>query len=307
MLLKVGSKGELVKDVQEIVGVTADGHFGPGTEAAVKKWQASNGLTADGLVGRGTLAKMGLADTDSSLVEGNPEKATGLYSKNAYTTSNGLEVIEYFMPADEYLAGPIKPEWLFLHHTAGWHNPYNVIKAWDADKIGKIATEFVLGGPSCKGNDEKYDGELLQAFPHGAWGYHLGKNGSQTMHKNSVGIEVCNFGWVKDGKTYAGASVDESQIVTLDKPFRGHTTWHRYSDKQIEVLKKWILWIAERDGIDVRAGLPALVKQHGADAFEFNEDAYYGKVKGLWTHTNTRKDKVDMFPQQELMDMLMSL
>ena len=307
MLLKVGSKGELVKDVQEIVGVTADGHFGPGTEAAVKKWQASNGLTADGLVGRGTLAKMGLADTDSSLVEGNPEKATGLYSKNAYTTSNGLEVIEYFMPADEYLAGPIKPEWLFLHHTAGWHNPYNVIKAWDADKIGKIATEFVLGGPSCKGNDEKYDGELLQAFPHGAWGYHLGKNGSQTMHKNSVGIEVCNFGWVKEGKTYAGASVDESQIVTLDKPFRGHTTWHRYSDKQIEVLKKWILWIAERDGIDVRAGLPALVKQHGADAFEFNEDAYYGKVKGLWTHTNTRKDKVDMFPQQELMDMLMSL
>lgn len=307
MLLKVGSKGELVKDVQEIVGVTADGHFGPGTEAAVKKWQASNGLTADGLVGRGTLAKMGLTDTDSSLVEGNPEKATGLYSKNAYTTSNGLEVIEYFMPADEYLAGPIKPEWLFLHHTAGWHNPYNVIKAWDADKIGKIATEFVLGGPSCKGNDEKYDGELLQAFPHGAWGYHLGKNGSQTMHKNSVGIEVCNFGWVKDGKTYAGASVDESQIVTLDKPFRGHTTWHRYSDKQIEVLKKWILWIAERDGIDVRAGLPALVKQHGADAFEFNEDAYYGKVKGLWTHTNTRKDKVDMFPQQELMDMLMSL
>ena len=87
MLLKVGSKGELVKDVQEIVGVPADGHFGPATEAAVKKWQASNGLTADGLVGRGTLAKMGLADTDSSLVEGNPEKATGLYSKNSYTHS----------------------------------------------------------------------------------------------------------------------------------------------------------------------------------------------------------------------------
>lgn len=307
MLLKVGSKGELVKDVQEIVGVPADGHFGPATEAAVKKWQASNGLTADGLVGRGTLAKMGLVDTDSSLVEGNHEKATGLYTKNSYNTPNGLEVIEYFMPEDEYLAGPIKPEWVFLHHTAGWHNPYNVVKSWDADKIGRIATEFVLGGPSVKGNEDKYDGELVQCFPHGAWGYHLGKNGSQTMHKNSVGIEVCNFGYVVNGKTYAGAQVVDSQIVTLDKPFRGHTTWHRYSDKQIEVLKKWILWIAERDGIDVRAGLPALVKQHGADAFEFNEDAYYGKVKGLWTHTNTRKDKVDMFPQQELMDMLMSL
>ena len=107
--------------------------------------------------------------------------------------------------------------------------------------------------------------------------------------KNSVGIEVCNFGYVVNGKTYAGAQVVDSQIVTLDKPFRGHTTWHRYSDKQIQVLKDWILWIAERDGVDVRAGLPALVKQHGADAFEFNEDAYYGKVKGLWTHTKHKK------------------
>ena len=307
MLIKVGSKGELVKDVQEIVGVPADGHFGPATEAAVKKWQAANGLTADGLVGRGTLGKMGLLDTDASLTEATPEKASGLYTKKPYTTSNGLKVIEYFMPKDEYLAGSVKPEWLFLHHTAGWHNPFNTIKAWDADKIGRIATEFVLGGPSCKGNDDQYDGVLVQAFPKGNWGYHLGKNGSQTMHKNSVGIEVCNFGYVVNGKTYAGASVVDSQIVKLTKPFRGHTDWHRYSDKQIQVLKDWILWIAERDGIDVRAGLPALIKEKGADAFEFNENAYYGKVKGLWTHTNTRKDKVDMFPQQELMDMLTSL
>ena len=53
--------------------------------------------------------------------------------------------------------------------------------------------------------------------------------------------------------------------------------------------------------------MPAWIKERGADAFEFNEDAYYGRVKGLLTHTNTRKDKVDMFPQPELMDMLLSL
>ena len=250
---------------------------------------------------------MGLADTDLSASKAKPEAAKGNYTKSSYKSPNGLEVIEYFMPKDEYLAGPVKPEWLFLHHTAGWHNPFNTVKSWDADTIGKIATEFVLGGPSCKGDDNTFDGVLVQCFPKGNWGYHLGKNGSQAMHKNSVGIEVCNFGYVVNGKTYAGAKVDESQIVKLAKPFRGHTLWHKYSDKQIEVLHKWILWIAERDGIDVRAGLPALVKKNGAAAFEFNEDAYYGKVKGLWTHTNTRKDKVDMFPQQELMDMLMSL
>ena len=38
----------------------SDGAFGPGTEKAVKEWQAKNGLTADGLVGEQTMAKMGL-------------------------------------------------------------------------------------------------------------------------------------------------------------------------------------------------------------------------------------------------------
>ena len=58
MLLKVGSKGEDVKKLQEKLGLAADGSFGPGTERAVKEWQAANGLTADGLVGDGTWSKM---------------------------------------------------------------------------------------------------------------------------------------------------------------------------------------------------------------------------------------------------------
>ena len=53
--------------------------------------------------------------------------------------------------------------------------------------------------------------------------------------------------------------------------------------------------------------MPTLIKTMGAKAFEWNEDAYYGRVKGLWTHTNTKKGKFDMFPQQELLDMLTSL
>jgi len=58
MLLKVGSKGDDVKKLQEKLGTGADGDFGPGTEKLVKEWQAANGLTADGLVGDGTWAKM---------------------------------------------------------------------------------------------------------------------------------------------------------------------------------------------------------------------------------------------------------
>jgi putative chitinase len=58
MLLKNGSSGEDVKKLQEKLGLSADGVFGPGTEKKVKEWQSQNGLTPDGIVGAGTWAKM---------------------------------------------------------------------------------------------------------------------------------------------------------------------------------------------------------------------------------------------------------
>lgn len=60
MLLKNGSKGPDVAALQKFLGLAADGNFGPGTEKAVKDWQAKNGLAADGIVGDGTWGKMGL-------------------------------------------------------------------------------------------------------------------------------------------------------------------------------------------------------------------------------------------------------
>lgn len=291
MTLKQGSRGEEVKQIQAYLGLYVDGNFGPKTHGKVCEWQHNNGLTVDGVVGPLTWNAMGLATTDNSEL--------------TYETESGLIIHKHFLPEDEYMTGS-KPEYVFLHHTAGWNNPYRTIDHWAGDDRGKVATEFVLGGQSIKGNDNQYDGELLQAMPQGGWGWHLG-TGRSFMHKNSVGIEVNNFGWVKDGKTYAGTTAAASQLVTLAKPFRGHKTWHRYSDKQIKVLKDWILWIGERDSIDVRAGLPALIKEKGADAFEFNQDVLNGKHKGLWTHSNVRKTKSDMFPQPELMDMLISL
>lgn len=293
MTLRLGSKGEEVKALQNFLGITADGDFGPKTEAAVKEWQAANGLTADGIVGPKTMDAMGLITTD--------------LSEKIYTTSNGLTIEQYYLPTGEYKAGPTEKEYLFLHHTAGWNNPYKTIDSWGRDSRGTVATEFVMGGQSVKGDDEKYDGTVAQAFPQGSYAWHLGDNGSSYMHSHSIGIEVCNFGYVKDGKTYAGTTVVDEQKVKLAAPFRGYDTWHRYSDKQLESLKKLILHLADRDNIDVRAGLVAEIKAKGAAAFEFNEDAYYGKIKGMWTHTNTRKDKSDMFPQQELLDMLVGL
>ena len=44
--------------MQLALGVTADGRFGPGTQKALREFQANNGLDADGLAGPATLAKM---------------------------------------------------------------------------------------------------------------------------------------------------------------------------------------------------------------------------------------------------------
>ncbi|MFN2320046.1 MAG: C40 family peptidase [Dermatophilaceae bacterium] len=58
--LRMGSRGEAVKVVQRIVGASADGVFGPKTQAAVKRYQAGKGLVVDGIVGPKTTRAMGL-------------------------------------------------------------------------------------------------------------------------------------------------------------------------------------------------------------------------------------------------------
>jgi putative chitinase len=59
-MYKIGSTGDVVKQIQQKLGITSDGNFGPGTEKSVKEWQTKNGLTPDGVVGPSTLEKMGI-------------------------------------------------------------------------------------------------------------------------------------------------------------------------------------------------------------------------------------------------------
>ena len=57
-VLRKGAKGEGVKIMQEALGISADGDFGPGTERALKAWQSANVLVADGIAGPATFAKL---------------------------------------------------------------------------------------------------------------------------------------------------------------------------------------------------------------------------------------------------------
>lgn len=304
MLLRIGSRGKNVELLQEFLNITVDGNFGPNTERAVKRWQKQNGLREDGIVGQLTWNAMAIATTD-------------------ITENTEILIKEQLLPRGEFLVGPTNKEWLFLHHTAGWHNPYNTISAWANDTRGQVATEFVLGGQSIRGNDDKFDGEIVKCIPDGGYGWHLG-TGNNVMHRNSLGIEVCNFGYVTKGGyrkngvwvrlnpdrfyTYVGTEAHPNQIVELNQEFRGFKFWHKYSDNQISSLKELILHIGNKHSIDVRKGLVELIKRDGEfKAFDRVDISMCSRTKGLWNHTNVIRGKFDMFPQPELVDMLLSL
>ena len=291
---KRGSIGEQVKQIQKALGIKADGIFGKETEDAVKKFQGENYLTADGKVGPKTMKiLMEKMDTDLSVI---------------IKPKESLDIKDYYLPKREYINGKYNNDYIVLHHTAGYDNPKAVVDCWAKDSLGRVATEFVIGGQRCTDGRSIYDGQILRTYPEGNQGYHIGTSGSSYMNIHSVGIELCNMGWVKNGKTYTGSIVRPDQIVSLKEPFRGYINWHKYTTKQIEVLRDLLLYVANRDNIDLHTGIYKWIKTEGAmKAFDFHQDAYSGKVKGLITHANIRKSKYDVSPQPELIDMILTL
>ena len=291
---KRGSIGEQVKQIQKALDIKVDGIFGKGTEDAVKKFQGENYLTADGKVGPKTMKiLMEKMDTDLSVI---------------IKPKESLDIKDYYLPKREYINGKYNNDYIVLHHTAGYDNPKAVVDCWAKDSLGRVATEFVIGGQRCTDGRSIYDGQIVRTYPEGNQGYHIGASGSSYMNIHSVGIELCNMGWVKNGKTYTGSIVRPDQIVSLKEPFRGYINWHKYTTKQIEVLRDLLLYVANRDNIDLHTGIYKWIKTEGAmKAFDFHQDAYSGKVKGLITHANIRKSKYDVSPQPELIDMILTL
>lgn len=294
MIFKRGSRGDEVKQIQLALGLKSDGIFGVQTENAVKKFQKEHGLYQDGIVGKKTLNALNINfDTDLSVIKPLEVK---------------LEIDEYYLPKGEYIEGNYKNEYIILHHTAGGANPRSVVDYWGRDSLGRVAAEFIVGGQNCNTGNAKYDGQIVRSFPEGCQAYHIGKSGSSYMNTHSVGIEMCNFGYVDKGKTYTGATVIQEQTVSLSAPYKGYLFWHKYSDEQIKSVKNLLLYVSNRDNIDLHEGLYKWIKNEGPiKAFDFHIDAYNGNVKGLLTHTNIRKDKFDCCPQQNLVDMIMTL
>jgi len=319
MLIKKGDKGASVKEIQAILkGLSyyvgkIDGDFGPKTEAAVEGFQGANNLDVDGIVGPKTYAMMIDLSTDTSTMVfvDNDGK---LDDRGVYTTCDGLDIHRMYMDTDEYVTdqGTTEKHTVFLHHTAGRANPYKTAKHWNNDTRGRVATQYLLGGRSMNGDDSK-NGVVVECFPDSYFAWHLGRVGNHEMSRGSIGIEINNWGWLKKKGdkyyNYVGLEMPADQVAELDKPFRGKKYYHKYTDEQIEALRLLLKEIERRHPkIDLKSGMIPLMKgDNPADAFEFNSDAYYGRVHGMWTHTSVRKDKTDCSPQDNLIQMLLGL
>jgi len=308
--LKLHSRGQEVTKLQILLNTLQDGIFGTQTHKAVLFFQKSQNITPDGIVDPITWSL--LYDGWELMHHSIDEK------KELYTP--------YFLPYKKTHTKPTQKKWIFLHHTAGWQNPYRVIDAWNENSEKNIATEFVIGGQSIHNDNSDYDGKILQAIPNNGWAWHLGI-GNQPLHRESIGIELCSFGALNKGYfektendqpkyvhksknsffTYVGQEVDPKQVIELDNEFRGYNYFHKYSTEQLKSLNKLLLKLANEHNIDVREGLPNLIRKEGVKAFDMIRTKMCVDTPGVWSHANVNKWKLDVAPQEGLIEMLLGL
>lgn len=294
-----------IKQIQETLKVPQTGDYDQLTEAAVRNFQIKNGIDPSGIVDNVTKQKL-LPDLNLGLV------STDL--------SENKSIKRYLLKPDEYFKGPTKKKSIFLHFTAGWDNPYNVVKDWENDKRDRIGTQFIIGGRNPQTLSDQFDGEIVECFPdYGCYGWHLGI-GNTAVHRESIGIETCNFGplTLRQGNYYSWANkrIAPSEIIDLKRDFRGYRYFHKLTDDQISSMRFLIEKIGKENDIDIRSGLQSFLKKNKDPfaVFDYNQNVRDGKIYGLFTHTNVSPknkygnfEKWDLFPQDSLITMLLEL
>lgn len=292
-----------ITEVQIKLGIPQTGILDEFTQAAWKNYCIKNGIEFTPLEG------------DEIEPEEHHDPNIGFLTTDK---QDAAKINQYPLKAGQFQVGPNKKEYLFLHFTAGWENPYNVVNDWNNDTRGTIGTQFVIGGRNCQTLVDKYDGEIVECMNYKNYAWHLGI-GNTPMHRNSVGIEVCNFGpLTKVGSDYfswANKRVVASEIVQLKQDFRGYKAFHKITNDQLHALNFLIAKIAKDTGIDPTKGLKErLKKMDPYKAFGYDPEIKTGAIKGLFCHTNVSGpnrfgnfEKWDWFPQTELIDLINSL
>lgn len=293
-----------------------DGVFGQNTLIAVVNFQKKCNIKTDGVVGSLTWNKLMTYDSSPILKSDIPHKIS-------YTNINGLVIYDHLLKEEEYIKEVKAKNTIWLHHTAGGSRPDWTIDGWEndfkKDKTGKpildemgnkiplqVGTPYVIGRKSSSSNDTLWDGKILRAFDDKYYAYHLGINSrnSEELNYCSIPIEICNYGPLtkgRDGKfyNYVYKQINDSDVVKLDKPFNGYQYFERYTDAQLESTRKLLVYLINKYAIKIEG------KIYNEKWFDYDEKWF--NPGGLRSHSQVRRDKFDIFPQKEMIQMLNSL
>ena len=254
-----------------------DGHFGQNTLVSVVNFQTQKGIKADGVVGLQTWSQIINFQLSSPKIQPPEQKvATVIHQETAsFVGADGLKIYDNLLSDEEYYSEETSKNTIWLHHTAGGSRPDWTIGGWEID---------------------------YQKDPNGQ--AILDSIGTPNLNSRSIGIEVCNYGPLVENKNgvflnYVNNPIHESQVVELATPFRGYQYWEKYTDFQLERLRKLILHLVDKWNIPYERGI------YNREWFEYSDRWF--STGGLRTHTQVRRDKLDMFPQPELIQVLNSL
>lgn len=209
------------------------------------------------------------------------------------------KIVQKRLSKGQFFEEPSDKTQIYLHHTAGNGNAEGVSRYWNSND-SQIATAFIVGE----------NGTIVQCFSSKHWAWHLGIDsqdfavrglGYKNLNKLSVGIEVCNWGMLKErnGKfyNYVGGEINPSYVTTLEAPYKGYLHWYRYTDSQIESLRQLVVYLCETYDIP---------KTYREQIWGLDLEAFKGS-KGIFTHNSVRKDKSDIYPCPRMIKMLQSL
>ncbi|MFW6219424.1 MAG: N-acetylmuramoyl-L-alanine amidase [bacterium] len=222
------------------------------------------------------------------------------------------KIIQVDFPDDQYYKHQTKKTQIVLHHTVSGEGVNGDINWW-RKTTSRIATAIIIG----------HNGDIYQCFSTKFWGHHLGvksdfineRRTNKTnlyLNKHSIGIEIDSWGGLVEyrnkwypakwdinkkkmiANTKLGAVKD---VQTYSQPFRGFYGFERYTNNQIEAVRKLLVFWNERYNIPLN---------YNPEMWNVSNHALNGEP-GIWSHVSYRDDKSDCHPQPELIHMLRSL
>jgi len=209
------------------------------------------------------------------------------------------KIVQHRLSKGQFFEENTDKSQIYLHHTAGNGNAEGVARFWN-NNDSQIATAFVIGE----------NGTIVQCFSSKHWAWHLGIDSQdfvtrglpyKNLNKLSVGIEVCNWGMLKEknGKfyNYVNSEINPSYVTTLETPYKGYKHWYKYTDAQIESTRQLVVYLCETYNIP---------KTYRKEIFDLDNEAFKG-TRGIYTHNSVRKDKADIYPCPRMIKMLENL